>query len=378
MKNAWEKITEIVKKSPYLSGVTILFALIAVVVFGKNLIQGKVTIGYVKNHVSEPVWTGAFQEEISNEPIEEVESEPIEEEETELAETDENLQAEIKDIEKTESADSVQKTNKKEDTDTKNKNEKNKKDTKDKNVKDKNTKDKNAKDSDAGVTKFEKYKPVKIDSPFYTDRGKTALTTEYNYGKVDDKYFSDAAFIGDSRMLGLCDYSGLKDKTDFYCETGFSLYKWTKGATITFQNTGKSVDLKSALKKKTYGKVYLMLGMNDLGFGNSELFAGWLKEMVDMIKETQPKAIIYLMGNLHLSKKVNNPKTTYNNINVNDKNVSMALLADGVTTFYLDPNSIFTDKNGYLKSDLTSDGCHVYGYCYKDWVDFIKEHAVVK
>lgn len=365
MKNTWKKITEMVKKCPFLSGVTILFALMAVVVFGKNLIQGKVTIGYVKNHVSEPVWTGAFQEETTNEQMEEVESEPIEEE-TELAETDENLQAEVTETEKAKSTTAVQDSKNKKDTKTKSKKEK------------KDTKDKNVKDSEAGVTKFEKYKPVKIDSPFYTDRGKIALTTEYKYEKADDKYFSDAAFIGDSRMLGLCDYSGLKDKADFYCETGFSVYKWTKGATITFQNTGKAVDLKSALKKKTYGKVYLMVGMNDLGYGNSELFAGWLKKMIDMIKETQPKAIIYLMGNLHLSKKVNDPKTTYNNINVNDKNVSMALLADGVTTFYLDPNSIFTDKNGYLKNDLTSDGCHIYGYCYKDWVDFIKEHAVVR
>lgn len=364
MKNAWKKITEIVKKCPYLSGVIILFAVLAVVVFGRNLIQGKVTTGYVKTHVTEPVWTGAFQDETVNDPLEEVESEAAEEE-MELAEeeTDEKLQAENTDAEKTKSTAAAQ-------------DNKDKKDKKEE--KKKNTNDKNAKDSEAGITKFEKYKAVKIDSPFYTDRGKTALTTEYKYKKADDKYFSDAAFIGDSRMLGLCDYSGLKDKADFYCETGFSVYKWTKGATITFQNTGKAVDLESALKKKTYGKVYLMVGMNDLGYGNSKLFAGWLKEMVDMIKETQPKAIIYLMGNLHLSKKVNDSKSTYNNINVNDKNVSMALLADGVTTFYLDANSIFADKNGYLKADLTSDGCHIYGYCYKDWADFITEHAVVK
>ena len=37
-----------------------------------------------------------------------------------------------------------------------------------------------------------------------------------------------------------------------------------------------------------------------------------------------------------------------------------------------------SDKDGYLKSDLTFDGCHIYGYCYKDWTDFIKKHAVVR
>ena len=371
MKKLWKKISGIIKECPYLSTVIILFAIIAVVILGKNMIQGKMNMEYVKKHVSEPIWTEAFNENTDDE---------TEEYEDTSKEEDEILQNEIADVQEVKS-----------ETENKNNEQKNSSENQKDKVSDKsNKKEKNStpeetkeqknssKENVAGVTKFQKYKAMKIDSPYYTDRGKTALTTEYKYKKVDDNYFSDAAFIGDSRTLGLYDFSGWKKKADFYCETGFSLYEWTKGATVTLQNTGKKVDLKSALEKKQYGKIYLMIGMNDLGYGNSEKYAEWLSEMIEMIKETQPTAIIYLMGNLHLSKNANNMKTTYNNINVNDKNVSMALLADGITTFYLDCNSVFTDKNGYLKADLTSDGCHLYGYCYEDWANFIKEHAVVK
>lgn len=237
---------------------------------------------------------------------------------------------------------------------------------------------KESEDMPVGITHFLSYTPQDTQSPYYTDRGKIPLTTEYPYDTVDDSYFLDAAFIGDSRTLGLYDYSGWKDIADFYCESGFSLYQWTKGASVTYQNTGTKVDLYSAMKSKSYGKIYIMIGMNDLGYGNSDKYAQWLSRLVEMVKETQPDAIIYLMGNLHMSKEKHNMKTECNNVNINDKNVSMASLADGVTSFYLDCNPIYTDEEGYLKSDLTFDGYHIYGYCYKDWSDFIKQHAIIK
>lgn len=333
-----KKIVWMIKKYAYLISIFTIFSTMGIGAFVKNLAAGQCNWEYIKAHLTEPFWEGMFQTEM------EVVCAKGENEIEKIAET-------MKPVEQTTNTKKPEK---------------------------KKTGRQKKKAVYAGVTKFETYTPSDIQSPYYTDRGKTPLTTEYKYDTVDDNYLSDAAFIGDSRTLGLYDYSGWKDIADFYCESGFSLYQWTQGVTVTYQNTGEKVDLKSAMKKKTYGKVYLMIGMNDLGYGNSEKYAQWLSQMVDMVKETQPKAIIYLMGNLHMSKEKSNLKTECNNLNVNDKNVSMALLADGITSFYLDCNALYTDKDGYLKADLTFDGCHVYGYCYKDWTDFIKQHAVVR
>lgn len=367
MMEVWKKISRIMKECPYLFGVIILFGIMAVFVFVRNMAYGNLNMKYVKKHISEPIWIGAF------------ETEPTDGTEESYG-AGEVLQITMADVQKQHSVAMKDRKNGKSFSGKKLKNSKKEDSTEKNNTKvDKKKKERdNLEENQVGVTKFQEYKPAKINSPYYTDRGKIALTTEYKYQKVDDNYFTDAAFIGDSRTLGLYDYSGWNKKADFYCESGFSLFQWTRGEKVTFQNTGKKVDLKSALKKKKYGKVYLMFGMNDLGYGNSEKYAEWLSEMVNMVKETQPAAIIYLMGNLHMSKDKDNMKTEFNNVNVNDKNVSMALLADGITSFYLDCNPVFTDKKGYLKSDLTFDGCHLYGYCYTEWTDFIKEHAVIK
>ena len=331
-----KKIAEMTKKYAYLFSILIIFSAMGMGAFVKSLMAGQCSWDYIKKHISEPFWEGVFQTETGVVCAKE-EDEP--EKVTEMVKVTETP-VKPKEPEK-------EKTGKQK-----------------------------KKDENIGVTKFKNYKPLDIQSPYYKDRGKTPLTTEYEYVTVHDNYFSDAAFIGDSRTLGLYDYTELKDMADFYCESGFSLYQWTQGATVTFQNTGKQVDLRSAMQRKTYGKVYIMIGMNDLGYGNTEKYTQWLSQMIDMVKETQPKAIIYLMGNLHMSKEKNNMKTEYNNVNINDKNVAMASLADGTTSFYLDCNPLYTDKDGYLKLDLSFDGCHIYGYCYKDWADFIKEHAV--
>ncbi len=231
------------------------------------------------------------------------------------------------------------------------------------------------KDTPKGVTRFELYAPQEIDSYYYSDAGKVALTTEYPYAKENISYFNDAAFLGDSRTLGISDYAGL-DEADFYCENGMTIYKILEPEGVTYQKTGDKVDLSQVLKQKRYGKIYIMLGMNELGYGNTAMYLEQYRAVVEQIKEWQPGAVIYIMANLHVSREMNNLQTEFNNININDKNAAAALLANGTDVFYLDANPLFTDAEGFLDSELTFDGVHLYAKHYDVWRDFLMEHAV--
>ena len=115
-----------------------------------------------------------------------------------------------------------------------------------------------------GVTKFMPYEPLEIESRYYSDAGKIALTTEYPYTIENDSYFNDAAFLGDSRTLGIYDYVGLSG-ADFFCDNGMTIFKLLKDDGVTEQGTGQKVDLKKVLQERQYGKIYMMLGMNELG-----------------------------------------------------------------------------------------------------------------
>ncbi|MCI8557946.1 MAG: hypothetical protein HFI19_09315 [Lachnospiraceae bacterium] len=229
----------------------------------------------------------------------------------------------------------------------------------------------------AGVTEFVTYDPKSVVSPYYTDPGKIALTTSYPYETADDAYFSDAAFIGDSRTLGLYDYSGLP-YTDFYCDNGFCTYRWSMGEKIMYQNAGREVLLDEAMEQKIYGKIYLMVGLNDCGYGNIENFKERYVQLLDMLHNKQPDAVIYLLANLHISKEKSDGDAVYNNDDINAHNVAIAELADGINYFYLDARELFLDEQGYLKTELTFDGVHLYADGYRQWMDYLRQHAVVK
>jgi lysophospholipase L1-like esterase len=82
------------------------------------------------------------------------------------------------------------------------------------------------------------------------------------------------------------------------------------------------------------------------------------------------------MANLHISKAKSDGDAIFNNTDINDKNVVIAECADGVRTFYLDYNGLYTDDSGFLKQELTFDGVHLYAKYYQPWLDYIKSHAV--
>ena len=230
----------------------------------------------------------------------------------------------------------------------------------------------------AGVTKFTTYPPTQVSSKYYSDPGKIALTTEFDYQTItDDSYFDDAAFIGDSRMLGLNDYSGWSG-ADFFCDNGFCTYDWQNGKEVTFQRTHKKMTVEDAMSLKHYTKIYLMIGMNDCGYGTTQDFKTRLSGMVSMIEEKQPDAIIYLLANLHVSQAKAQGAPIFNNVDINDKNVAIGECADGIRTFYLDYNGLYTDEKGLLKQELTFDGAHLYAKNYKPWLDYIKSHVVKK
>lgn len=63
-----------------------------------------------------------------------------------------------------------------------------------------------------------------ISADIYGDVG-VRRAAEYEFTQVDESYFDDALFIGDSRTVGLRDYTDLSEHADFYCETSLTIQK---------------------------------------------------------------------------------------------------------------------------------------------------------
>ena len=201
----------------------------------------------------------------------------------------------------------------------------------------------------------------------------TAAAKPKKFIQVDDSYFDDAVFIGDSRTVGLYDYGGL-DHSDFFATVGMNIYDLWKDAFC--EVNGKKVTLEEALKAKQYKKVYFQIGINEMGRGTLDGFMNEYQNAVEKFKTLQPDAVIYVQAIMHVTQKKSDSDPIFNNPGIDARNQRIQQLADGVRVFYIDVNEVVCDDQGGLKQELTFDNLHLYGSKYNIWVDFLKTKGI--
>ena len=195
-----------------------------------------------------------------------------------------------------------------------------------------------------------------------------------NSAKADDSYFDDAVFIGDSRTEGFGMYSGLKNTT-VYSEKGVMVDNILKDKVVKMNGT--KVTVIDALKSKSFGKVYIMLGVNELGWPYDDVFIDHYRDVIDAIKDVQPNAEICIQSIIHVSKeKDKNPPTYISNKTINRRNELIKKMAEEENVNYLDLNPVLTDRSGYLFPEASTDGIHLnQKYCLV-WKDYLLEHTL--
>lgn len=202
--------------------------------------------------------------------------------------------------------------------------------------------------------------------------GETEKPETKSFVDVDESYFEDAVFIGDSRTVGLQDYSGLN--ATFYATVGLNVYDmWDED----FCNlNGSKVSLEQALSVKQYKKVYFQIGINEMGRGTIDTFMEAYQKSVEKFMELQPDAIIYVQAIMKVTKSKSDNDPIFNNEGITARNERIAELADGQKIFYIDENEVVCDESGGLNPELTFDNLHLYGSQYGIWVDFLKTKGI--
>lgn len=188
----------------------------------------------------------------------------------------------------------------------------------------------------------------------------------------DVSWFDDALFIGDSRTVGLHEYGNLGN-AEVLADSGMSVYKLFKKEFSW--SSGEKGTLEELLSERQFGKIYLMLGINELGYSFHTTVTRYT-EMVERIQNLQPDALIFLQANLHISKEKSETSPVYNNESIDRFNEAVKELADDESRFYLDVNEMFDDEEGNLAAEYTADDIHVLAKYYRGWVEWILKHAV--
>lgn len=194
----------------------------------------------------------------------------------------------------------------------------------------------------------------------------TAPNFTFSHG-VDDSWFDNTLFIGDSRVVGLREYAR-SGNADYFCDVGMNLLSYDDK--VLSDKTFSNQSLDQLLSSRTYDKIIVNFGLNECGF-NDYSFKLLYKQFLEMLQRKQPNAIIILQGIMSVTKSKANTADYFKPSFIAARSAYIRSLTDGVRVFYIDCNPYFADENGYLYSSLTNDGYHPTTAGYRHWRNWI-------
>lgn len=189
---------------------------------------------------------------------------------------------------------------------------------------------------------------------------------------VEEGWFDDVLFIGDSRTVGLKSYAR-SGNADYFCDVGMSVFNYR--SKVLSDNNFSNQSLESLLSSKSYGKIFIHLGLNEIGYPHASLYSAY-KMLVDMVRSKQPNAVIILQGIMSVSQSKANEASYFSPQSIQSLNNKIKSYANGNDILYIDCNEYMADENGYLYNTLTNDGCHPTGSGYRIWKNWL--HWAVK
>ncbi len=158
-------------------------------------------------------------------------------------------------------------------------------------------------------------------------------------------------------MVGLSMYARL-GQADYFAGVGLSVFQLFS-QTASDTDFGET-DLTSLLTSRSYGKIFIMLGLNEAGYPLDSLKERYRQD-VEQIQELQPDAVIYLLQIYGVSKEKSDAVHYLKPDHLDQINQDIRELCDGEQVRCLDPRPLYEDKNGYLLPDYSGDGVHPYG-----------------
>lgn len=187
------------------------------------------------------------------------------------------------------------------------------------------------------------------------------------------KFDSTVAFIGDSRTQGFIMYNGLKNVQD-YSYIGLMVDTAMTKEFVKTSN-GNKITLLQDMANKNIKKVYIMLGVNELGWSYPQVFKAKYKELISEIRKVKPNCQIYVQSIIPMTKSKSDSDKIFNNTNVEKFNQLVQEVAEEEKVTYLDVKSVLVDKNGYLPEEASTDGIHIdKKYCEK-WLTYLKNNS---
>lgn len=196
---------------------------------------------------------------------------------------------------------------------------------------------------------------------------------------VDDVYFKDALFIGDSISKGfklwVAPYSN-----NVIADQNVGLDQIFNNKDVYYATPDNKTTLWNAIEERlpSPAKIYILLGTNGIpGYDNNK-HIGFYKDLVIKLKKKYPEAIIYIESLTPITKEVSDDRApAFTKKKIDEFNQMLLKLAQENGVYYLKIEDVLKDENGYLKAAYDAgDGTHMPKDGHVAVFKYIKEHIV--
>lgn len=224
-----------------------------------------------------------------------------------------------------------------------------------------------------------------------TEPAVPTTTTDTDAPMADWSWFDDAVFVGDSVSLKLTGYVTKMRKTepDYLGKAQFltagSLGSGNALWEVSDQSVhplyqGTKMRLEDSIHACGAKKLYILLGMNDVGMYGVDDSAANMETLLKLIQEKTPDLEIFVQSATPIHK--GNEKKVLNNANLRAYNEKLKEMCQRNGYHYVDVAPVLTDEEGYLPSAYCSDasgmGMHFTDEACRIWVDYLRQDAAAR
>ena len=213
---------------------------------------------------------------------------------------------------------------------------------------------------------------------------------------VEETYFDDAIFVGDSLTYGLGAYQVL-DAGRVVAHTGINPQTILTSACIEQPDGTAAAAVRCSRREATPAtnveergapmqsmavraaaphKVYVMLGSNGVAFLSQSSIVEFYGEFLDQLREALPDAIFYVQSVLPVTHEKESGDSRYANSKIDALNEALLELATEKGVYYVNVAEAIKDENGCLPAEVSTDGMHFGVGTYRKWVEYLLTHTV--
>lgn len=197
---------------------------------------------------------------------------------------------------------------------------------------------------------------------------------------VDDSYFDDAVFIGDSISKGLKLY-GVLPESNVIADQNVGLDQIYLNKDVYYISATQKTTLWNALDQRSFtpAKIYVMLGANGIPGYENEKHITFYYDLLDKLIEKYPDATIYIESLTPITKATSQKRSpNFTKEKIDDFNERIYKMAEEKNVYFLDVEEVLKDENGYLKSEYDGgDGTHMPKAGHQAVYGYLKTHAVL-